>query len=151
MKITKNIKKILTEKLENLSEYQKITESALNYSEFADVLSIIDSRDDVINAIINIDSELNEVDEETKILLKNACNFGELAPEEQEIFSLSLSINTVISHIKALDAQLIEKIELDKQEVAKQIREQNQGQNAKAARYFKAGMRDEEVEIVRKI
>jgi hypothetical protein len=147
----KKIKKILDKKFELLSEYRKITETALSYSEFEDVLPVIDSRDGVIGELVNLNSELDDVNEHCMALIKNECNFGELTSEEQEIFSLSQRINTLVLNLKAMDLELTQKIQLDKVEVEKQIREQNHGQNAKAARYFRAGMRDEEVEIVRKI
>ncbi|MDR0983718.1 MAG: hypothetical protein LBL93_01730, partial [Ruminococcus sp.] len=136
----KKIKKILERKLELLYEYQKITDSALNYSEFDDVLPIIDSRDKVINELININTELDNADEYYKMLLNNECNFGELNSQEQEIFSLAQNIRTLVYKLRDMDSALIEKIKLDKADIEFQILEQYKGQYAYAAIFWREGL-----------
>ncbi|MBE6854707.1 MAG: hypothetical protein E7501_03520 [Ruminococcus sp.] len=77
-----------------------------------------------------------------KLAMNPAVNFDDVPEEVQPLFEQRLALNAIICRILALEKQAVGHIELEREKLLRQIRENNEGQSAKASRFLGAVKND---------
>lgn len=108
-----------------------------------EISGYIEARDSLIKQIDILNNEvLNLCDENSSEYLayKNFCDRSELPDETKEIFDLRQEFNGIAVRVKSMDPEITERISIEKDKLLVKIKKNNTGQNAKAAKYFNAGL-----------
>ncbi|MCI7803797.1 MAG: hypothetical protein MR503_01800 [Oscillospiraceae bacterium] len=138
--VTENQKRI--NKL--LSQYEKITRKLLD-CDVDDILILTEKRKGISQEITKLDNQIrNECSETPKALeaYLNKCDRSELTDDLKQVFDLRQEFNGIAFGISSMDPEIIERINLIRDDLVLKIKKNNSGQNAKAAKYAKAGMSD---------
>ena len=136
--VTENQKRI--NKL--ISQYEKITRKLLD-CDVDDILILTEKRKGISQEITKLDNQIrNECSEIPKALeaYLNKCDRSELTDDLKQVFDLRQEFNGIAFGISSLDPEIIERINLIRDDLVIKIKKNNSGQNAKAAKYAKAGM-----------
>ena len=96
--------------------------------------------DGLFSQIDDICSQMKDGDEIRKII-RNVSLFTEVSEDTEKIFMKSQEIFSVFTRIKDSDIQAVNRINLEKEILIKKIKETNNGQQAKAAK-FAVGLDD---------
>lgn len=138
--VTENQKRI--NKL--ISQYEKITRKLLD-CDVDDILILTEKRKSISQEITKLDNQIrNECSETPKALeaYLNKCDRSELTDELKHIFDLRQEFNGIAFGISSMDPEIIERINLIRDDLVLKIKKNNSGQNAKAAKYAKTGISD---------
>lgn len=77
-----------------------------------------------------------------KLALNPSTDFEEIPEEVQPLFEQRLAMNAIVCRILALEKQAVGHIEMEREKLLRQIRENNEGQSAKASRFLGAMKND---------
>lgn len=136
--VTENQKRI--NKL--ISRYEELTRKLLD-CEVDDILILTEKRKGLSSEITKLDSQIkNEFAENTQALeaYQNKCDRSSLPDELRQVFDLRQEFNSIAFRISSMDPEIKERISLLRDELVVKIKKNNSGQNAKAAKYAKAGV-----------
>ncbi|MGN1482013.1 hypothetical protein [Porcipelethomonas sp.] len=137
-KIIENQKKINS----FMEKYEDYTRKLLGCS-IDDITKYINAREELISKIDISNKEILSLCEENSfeyMAYKNLCGRGELPDTYTEIFDLRQNFNSILARVKSMEPEIIERITIEREKVLKKIKENNSGQNAKAAKFFNAGI-----------
>jgi len=70
----------------------------------------------------------------------NMCDRSILSEDGKVIFDLRLKFKSIAVRIQEMEQEITERISIEKDKLLIKIKENNSGQNAKAAKFFTAGM-----------
>lgn len=137
-KIIENQKKllILIEKYETQS--RKLLESDVD-----DIINLVNSRGSILKRIDHLTKEIFALCEEDSYeyhAFKNDCNRSDLPDYAKEIFDLRQQFNSHAVRAHDMDPEIIEKIKILRSHLLDDIKENNNSQTAKAAKYYGAGL-----------
>lgn len=135
--ITENQKRINS----LMSRYEEITRKLLDCS-IDDILILTEKRQSISSEITKLDNQIKNVCADSPEALSaylNKCDRSELTEGLQEIFDLRQEFNGMAFRVAALDPEIKERINMLRDELVIKIKKNNSGQNAKAAKYAKAG------------
>lgn len=140
-----NIEKIVNyqKKINELmKKYEDITRKMLDCS-FDDILAYTESRAEISRKADRLNSEILEVCEESSPeyeAYKHLCGRSELPDEIKEIFDLRLEFKSIAVRVQSMEPEITQRISIRKEKLLVKIKENNSGQNAKAAKFFNAGL-----------
>ncbi|MGN0620315.1 MAG: hypothetical protein ACI4I9_00470 [Porcipelethomonas sp.] len=125
-------------------EYEGISRKLLECT-IDEIPVLIKNREDLSVSITAMSDRINVLcsEDETGMALsayKNSCLRSELSDELKQIFDLRQEFNSIAFRIKNLNYEITGRIELEKNKLLEKIIENNNGQNAKAAKYLNGGM-----------
>lgn len=125
-----------------ISRYEEITRKLLD-CEVDDILILTEKRKAISLEITKLDSQIkNELAESPEALAayQNKCDRSELSDELKPVFDMRQEFNGIAFRISSMDPEIKERISLLRDELVVKIKKNNSGQNAKAAKYAKAGI-----------
>ncbi len=108
-----------------------------------DILILTEKRKSISQEVSVLDNQAKkECSEDKKAMdaYTNKCDRSELSEKFQEIFDKRQELNGIVFRIRALDPEIIERIELIRDDIVNKIKKNNSGQNAKAAKYAAASL-----------
>lgn len=127
---------------EYMEKYEFHTQKLLN-CDIDDIEGHVDARGEILSKIDFLHKKvLAECSENSDEYLAymNKCNRNELTGECTEIFDLRQQFNGMSARVKSMEPQIVERIQIERDRIMKKIKENNSGQNAKAAKFFTAGL-----------
>lgn len=141
------------DKFEKIIEIQgKINDLMKKYEDYTRKLLVCDideisgyigSRNMIIKKIDILNNEILEMCDKNSfeyLAYKNLCDRSELTDNLKEIFDLRQEFNGIAARVKSMDPEITERISIEKDKLLVKIKKNNTGQNAKAAKYFNAGL-----------
>lgn len=140
-----NLKKIIDnqEKINELTEkYENCTRKLLSCS-VDEIPGFVDKREVLLKKIGALDNEILDLCEENSqeyLAYKNICDRSELPDELKEVFDLRQQFNSSAARIQDMEPEIKERIAIERDRLLEKIKKNNSGQNAKAAKYFNAGL-----------
>jgi len=140
-----NIEKIIEnqEKINDLmKKYEETTRKMLS-CDFDEILGLTEQRTVISKKIDMLNSEiLGLCGEKTQeyMAYSNMCDRSILSEDGKVIFDLRLKFKSIAVRIQEMEQEITERISIEKDKLLIKIKENNSGQNAKAAKFFTAGM-----------
>lgn len=103
----------------------------------------IDERDRIVKLVDVLTKEILKICPEGSPEYKafrNSCSRDELSPKMQQIFDLRQQFNTHMTRAHSIDPDVITRIKSTRDDIVKEIKENNSGQNANAAKFYTNSM-----------
>ena len=139
-----NIKKIIHIQkilLVLIKKYENKTRQLLD-CDIDKISELVNSRESILNRIGVLTREILKYCDRNSLEYKafeNKCNRGELPEELTEIFDLRQEFNIYGARAHSMEPEIIERIQIIKDDLLKKIKENNSGVTAKAAKYYNSG------------
>jgi len=140
-----NIEKIIEiqKKLISLiKKYEKKTHKLID-CDIDEISMLVKSRENILKRIWELSGEVTYLcgeNTQMKAAFENTCGRSELPEEIYEIFDLRQEFNIYAARAHSMEPGIIEKIHMLKDNLLTQIKENNAGPAAKAAKYYNAGL-----------
>lgn len=136
--IIENQKKllILIKKYEDAS--RKLLECSID-----EITNFVNTRESIVNRIDELTCDIfNLCDEDSPeyLAFKNKCERESLPDNIKEIFDLRQEFNSYAVRAHNMNPEIIERININRDNLLEKIKTINSGQTAKAAKYFNSGM-----------
>ncbi len=127
-----------------MREYEDLSRKLLS-CEVDDIMPVIQKRERISVIITGLSNKITELCSEDKTgneiaAYKNSCLRSDLPEEMLPIFDLRQEFNSIAFRVKNIDAEATERIEYEKEKLIKKIKDNNNGQNAKASKFLNGGM-----------
>lgn len=139
-----NIKKIIHIQkilLVLIKKYENKTRQLLD-CDIDKISELVNSRESILNRIGVLSREILKYCDRNSLeykAFKNKCSRGELPEELTEIFDLRQEFNIYGARAHSMEPEIIERIQIIKDELLVKIKENNSGVTAKAAKYYNSG------------
>lgn len=146
MNNTDKICRILDEIKLNLEQFEKETIEIIS-CDAENIEPHTQKRVDITKTVDILFSRIDEIckhmedGDEIRKIIRNVSLFTEVSEDKEKIFMKSQEIFSVFTRIKDSDIQAVNRINLEKEILIKKIKETNNGQQAKAAK-FSVGVDD---------
>lgn len=137
-KIIENQKKLLV----LIQKYESKSKQLLE-SDIDSIAELVNDRGAIISRIDVLTGEILNLCEENSPeyhAFKNDCDRSSLPENIKQIFDLRQEFNSYAIRAHNMDPEIIEKISINRDKLLKKIKENNNSQTAKAAKYFSAGI-----------
>ena len=108
-----------------------------------DVTEHINERDRIVKLVDVLRREILKLcpkDSPEYKAFNNSCERRELTPELQQIFDLRQQFNTHMTRAHSMDPDIIQRLKDTRDVIVKEIKENNSGQNANAAKFYTNSM-----------
>lgn len=144
MESEKNIKKIIHIQkilLILIKKYESKTRQLLD-CDVDKISELVSSRGSILNRIGVLSRETLKYCDVNSLeyqAFTNKCSRGELPDELKEIFDLRQEFNIYGARAHSMDPEIIERIQITREDLLKKIKENNSGVTAKAAKYYNSG------------
>ena len=145
MENTENIKKITHIQkilLVLIKKYENKTRQLLD-CDIDKISVLVNSRGSILNRIEVLSKEILKYCDADSLeyqAFKNKCSRGELPEQLKEIFDLRQEFNIYGVRAHNMEQEIIERIQIKREELLEKIKENNSGATAKAAKYYNAGL-----------
>ena len=125
-----------------ITRYEEET-MALIDCDIDDVTKHIDERDRIVKLVDVLTKEILKLCPEGSHeynAFRNSCSRSDLTPEIQQIFDLRQQFNVHKSRACSMDQEIIQRLKNTRDDIVAEIKENNSGQNANAAKFYTSGL-----------
>ena len=125
-----------------ITKYEEESAALLD-CDIDEVTEHINERDRIVKLVDVLTKEILKMcpkDSPEYNAFKNSCSRDELSPELQQDFDLRQQFNTHMTRAHSMDPDIISRLKSTRDGIVKEIKENNSGQNANAAKFYTNSM-----------
>ena len=125
-----------------ITKYEEESEALLD-CDIDEVAEHMNERDRIVKLVDVLTKEILKLcpqDTDEYKAFRNSCERSELSPELQQVFDLRQQFNTHMTRACSMDPDIIQRLKDTRDDIVSEIKENNSGQNANAAKFYTNSM-----------
>lgn len=144
MDILHAVQELLYKKQSEMLAFEEVTQNMLTCTR-EKLIESMQEREEIIKRVDQIDAEIKKYCEQStdkehlEKIVNNSADQAALSEEEKNLYRAAQQVQAVFSRLEESDLQAAMRLRLEQELILEQIKSTNQGNSAKASRFFSNG------------